>query len=395
MKYEDAIKRDSNEAHSIILEQIRPNSKILEFGPAGGRMTQILKKELNSCVFIVEYEEAAFEKVMKYADEGICSDIEKLEWKHIWKDYKFDFIIFADVLEHLKQPMKILEETYDLLSEDGSVLISIPNIAHNDILIKLYENHFDYTDIGILDNTHLHFWAEENLDEFEKDTGYQICDIKYKTVPTWTTEQFRNTDKIYFQALQELLSTRKNGEVYQFILNLKKKSYVAEKGILKHVQAEVGGHLFGRLYYDRGNGFSQEDSKTVVANINRNNRYSVEIEEKLDDNISRLRYDMLEGQSCVIYNLRISLNNEDDIEIESKYLENSDKVIFLDSDDPQLVFGNVGGKTVSINLEFSISKNDICDFYKKRYEDLMYTLNSVWEEKTIVIEETSQNRIEK
>ena len=37
MKYEEVIEKGANEAHNIILEQIRPGSKVLEFGSAGGR----------------------------------------------------------------------------------------------------------------------------------------------------------------------------------------------------------------------------------------------------------------------------------------------------------------------------------------------------------------------
>ena len=52
------------------------------------------------------------------------------------------------------------------MKEDGEILVSIPNIGHNDILVKLFQNRFDYTSIGLLDNTHIHFWGEENLDTF-------------------------------------------------------------------------------------------------------------------------------------------------------------------------------------------------------------------------------------
>lgn len=370
MKYEESIEKNSNEAHNIILKQIRPGSKVLEFGSAGGRMTKILKDEMGCCVFIVEYERCAFKKAMEFADKGICSDIEQLKWKRRWKRHKFDYIIFADVLEHLRDPLLVLSETYDLLKDDGSVLISVPNIAHNDIFIKLYNNHFDYTNIGILDNTHLHFWAEENLDEFEKNTEYQIYDIKYRTIPSWTTEQFQFSCKSCSPIMQELLSKRKNGEIYQFILNLKKKIYMQKMGLSKHIQSGLEGCFQGRLYYDRGNGFSQEDSKTVIANINTNGRYYIKIKEKLDEEVQSLRYDMLEGQSCVIYNLHAVLNETENAQIKNEYLENSDKIIFLDSEDPQLVFGNTNGKTIEIELEFSVSKEDICKFYRKKCEDL-------------------------
>lgn len=377
MKYEEVIEKGANEAHNIILEQIRPGSKVLEFGSAGGRMTKILKNEMDCCVFIVEYERCAFKKAMEFADKGLCSDIEQLKWKRRWKHHKFDYIIFADVLEHLRDPLSVLSETYDLLKNDGSVLISIPNVAHNDILIKLYNNHFDYTDIGILDNTHLHFWAEENLEEFERKTEYQIYDLQYKTIPTWTTEQFQSCSKNCLKLLQELLPQRINGEVYQFILNLKKKEYMQKEGLFRKTQQAKRGYCLGRLYYDRGNGFSQVDSKTVIANIDENGRYYVKIKEKLDDNVQRLRYDMLEGEGCVVYGLCAMLDGLEEAQIISEYLENSNKIMLLDSEDPQLVFDNTNGKSIEITMEFSISKNDICEFYREICEELSLKFNKI------------------
>jgi len=43
--------------------------------------------------------------------------------------HKFDVAVFGDVLEHLRDPWKVLEET-QLLKSEGYVVASIPNIAH-------------------------------------------------------------------------------------------------------------------------------------------------------------------------------------------------------------------------------------------------------------------------
>lgn len=373
MKYEDSIVEDSNEAHNIILKQISPGSRVLEFGSASGRMTKLLKEKLHCRVFIVEYEKAAYKKAITYADDGVCGDIESLKWKKKWKNIKFDYILFADVLEHLKRPYDVLCATEDILSTNGTVLISIPNIAHNDIFLKLYNNHFDYTEIGILDNTHLHFWAEENLKDFEDNTGYQICNVKYKTVPTWTTEQFRNTAEVLTSEMQTLLPRRQNGEVYQFILNLRKKEYVKENSIRSISDKTVTGYILGRLYYDRGNGFLQEDSTTVIAVLNDTGNYEVHIRECLDTEIVNVRYDPLEGQSCVIYDLKVLL---DGIERKESYQSFSNSFtskneIFLGSSDPQIVFENVGGKLFELTLTFAIEKECVERLLEKRIEELI------------------------
>lgn len=366
MKYDEDIVEETNEAHNIILNQIVPRSKILEFGAASGRMTKWLKEKLKCSVYIVEYERDAYHKALQYAEDGMCTDIENMEWKKKWKKEKFDYIIFADVLEHLREPLKVLSSTEEVLKEDGTVLISVPNIAHNDILLKLYYNYFDYTEIGILDNTHLHFWAEENLSEFETDTGYKISNINYKTVPTITTEQFKNVRVPLTQELQILLAERINGEVYQFILTLKKRTYAIEHNCECCKEEKKRGHIQGRLYYDRGNGFNQGDSITVVAHMNCEDHYLCILDEILGDNIVRIRYDPLEGQPCIINSLKVCLNDKEQFIslIGEDIIRNEDKIL-LNTCDPQIIINNVCGKKIFIKIDFSLSKNALCQFISK------------------------------
>ena len=148
-----------------------------------------------------------------------------------------------------------------------------------------------------------------------------------------------------------------------------------KEGLFRKTQQAKRGYCLGRLYYDRGNGFSQVDSKTVIANIDENGRYYVKIKEKLDDNVQRRRYDMLEGEGCVVYGLCAMLDGLEEAQIISEYLENSNKIMLLDSEDPQLVFDNTNGKSIEITMEFSISKNDICEFYREICEELSLKFN--------------------
>ena len=139
-----------NTSTGIILNKIPSGSTVLEFGCAAGRMTKYMKNALDCQVYIVEYDKKAFETAMQYAVDGVCDDILTLSWLDRFKEIKFDIILFADVLEHLSQPDLALSNAAKLLKDNGKIYISIPNIAHNDVLLKAFHNHFDYTDIGLL-----------------------------------------------------------------------------------------------------------------------------------------------------------------------------------------------------------------------------------------------------
>ena len=58
-KYNFKLDLDENDTNPKIIALIKPNSRILEFGSANGRLTQYLKEEKKCIVDIVEIDELA------------------------------------------------------------------------------------------------------------------------------------------------------------------------------------------------------------------------------------------------------------------------------------------------------------------------------------------------
>ena len=130
-------KIQDNNSHGIILSQIAPGSMVLECGCASGYMTRYMKEELDAMVSIVELNPSYYGQAKEYAADGICADLESQEWWNYYQGRKFDYILFADVLEHLDNPESVISRAVDLLKEDGTIIVSIPNVAHADILNKV------------------------------------------------------------------------------------------------------------------------------------------------------------------------------------------------------------------------------------------------------------------
>ena len=178
-----------NDSHGIILSQIAPSSIVLECGCASGYMTRYMTEVRGAKVSIVELSPSDYEKAREYAADGICADLESREWWDYYQGQKFDYILFADVLEHLRNPESVLNRAVDLLKEDGTVIASIPNVAHADILVNLLNGRWNYTPLGLLDNTHIHFWAEKNLDGLFRQAGLTVVEQDYTILSPFTTEQ--------------------------------------------------------------------------------------------------------------------------------------------------------------------------------------------------------------
>ena len=208
---------NQNSTHGKILSKVEPGSKVLELGCASGYMTKYLHEKLNCTVHVVEIDEECIKQAVEYADDAQCGNLDEDIWYGYYSREKYDYILFADVLEHLRDPLHTLTMAGKLLKENGRILISIPNICHNDILIRMFYDNFTYTSLGLLDRTHIHFFGGNNLPEFVESADLKLESIECLMMKTGTTEQRCDPEQIDKELL-ELLKKRQLGEVYQYIL---------------------------------------------------------------------------------------------------------------------------------------------------------------------------------
>ena len=81
---------------------------------------------------------------------------------------RFDVVLCADVLEHMPEPEKALLAAAAALREGGIMVASIPNVRHwRDVVWPLLRHgKWTYTEMGILDRTHLRFFTRHSINDF-------------------------------------------------------------------------------------------------------------------------------------------------------------------------------------------------------------------------------------
>lgn len=149
--------------------------KILEIGTGSGAMANAYKMK-NSSVKYIGVEIFPEYKALseRYCDKVYLEDFESPSEALIEEANDADFVIFADVLEHMRNPWKVLQLLATRIPDHCRVIASIPNIQHWSIQMRLMSGDFSYADSGLLDRTHLRFFTRKTILTLFTENGFLI-----------------------------------------------------------------------------------------------------------------------------------------------------------------------------------------------------------------------------
>ncbi len=210
---------DENSSLKKMLRLVGKNKRVIDFGCATGYFAQLLTQ--NGCeVTGIEVNVEAAKAAEQYCKKVIVADLDFISLIDILPNQEFDVAIFGDVLEHLRNPWKLLAETRQFLKPEGYVVASIPNIAHGAIRLSLLQGRFDYVELGILDNTHLRFFTIKTVEELFKNSGYFIEAVERTKIPMFSGSSWiPYIDKNSFDSqLIETIQQEEDADTLQFVL---------------------------------------------------------------------------------------------------------------------------------------------------------------------------------
>lgn len=188
MKYEAEIDlRNANTSHALLVELVGRERRVLDVGCAGGDLGRMLKRR-GCTVSGVEIDPAAAEAARHALDEVLVGDAAELDLVGHFGGASFDVVVFGDVLEHLVDPVAVLRRIGPLLDAGGSVVASVPNVAHGSVRLALLQGRFEYRSLGLLDDTHLRFFTRGSVHQLFRDAGLSPVDVRRTTVGVFDTE---------------------------------------------------------------------------------------------------------------------------------------------------------------------------------------------------------------
>jgi SAM-dependent methyltransferase len=161
--------------YSLISSFVDPGGTVVDLGAGGGAIAAPLIE--SKYQYVGADHDSNYVELLK--GKGLAAVEVDLNVLSEVKDFLDSFeevstVLILDVLEHLVEPQSVLEFLYDWSICNGSIplLISVPNVSHFDLGIRLLAGYWEPTPTGLLDATHLRFFTRDTLSRMLERTGW-------------------------------------------------------------------------------------------------------------------------------------------------------------------------------------------------------------------------------
>jgi methionine biosynthesis protein MetW len=184
-----------NGLDKIQINMIPNNSRVLEIGCATGFMSEYLRKIKNCYVLGVECDTEMAKLAATRCDILMQGKIDDKAFQNkidavVKEKGQFDIVFMSQVIEHIAFPNEVLVKIKDWLTDNGSLVISLPNVAHWRSRLRLLFGVWEYEKYGLFDNTHLRFFTIPGFRRDLENAGYKVVDEGY-SMPILTPKVIR------------------------------------------------------------------------------------------------------------------------------------------------------------------------------------------------------------
>lgn len=311
---------------------IEHGATVLEVGPATGNLAYHLSTQKDCTVDIVELDESAGKLAARFARNSCLGFVEgNLEndgWYQKLTDNRYDYIVILDVLEHIRNAEEVMQKLGMLLKDAGTILLSMPNIAHNSVIMDLLRNRFKYTNVGLLDDTHVHFYTYDSVKELLNKNG--LITVREQLIQKSVGQNEIAIDYgMTSRDVEAYIKTRNLGTAYQFLLSIQKGKKQPD---IRLEYDDTYDNLYEFVCFDA-------NKYSVLSNIKFNPSKNLSVRIEIPQGTTCVRIDPMD-KNCILSNIQITaiIENGEEVEIVPKEFTGimvDGKYVFFD-DDPQI-----------------------------------------------------------
>ena len=176
----DKLKSYYGQANPDILYKIPTNAKVvLEVGCGAGALGKAYKAINPDAIYMgVELNKESAEIAKDNLDFVWNIDAEEKKLDLPESISSIDTLVYGDILQHLRDPQKILIEQSEWLSPDGVVVACIPNAQNWSVILNLLAGKWPQTDDGIFDRSTLRWFTRKSIHDLFSEAGLQVHSIE-------------------------------------------------------------------------------------------------------------------------------------------------------------------------------------------------------------------------
>ena len=165
-------------SHALLLAEFPSQGngrRVLDVGCAIGYLSEILAQR-GFAVTSVDWPNTPHPPTVEFAGADLDDGLPQLTGL-------FDYVICADVLEHLRAPLELLKECRALLAPGGTLVGSLPNSGHFYFRWNVLMGRFPQHERGLFDSTHLHFYPWKGWVDLLRRAGFRVESVRCSGVP--------------------------------------------------------------------------------------------------------------------------------------------------------------------------------------------------------------------
>lgn len=121
---------------------------------------------------------------------------------------RYDLIFCSHILEHLANPAQLLRQLHDRLSPTGVLVVALPNLMHYRSRWPLIWGRFEYTEMGVMDRTHLRWFTFDSGQRLLQANGFvlEVATVETSLPPGKLTRHFPARVQVGIRALLRAIS---------------------------------------------------------------------------------------------------------------------------------------------------------------------------------------------
>ncbi len=206
-----------NTSHSLVADLVGRGKRVLDVGCWTGDLGRALVAR--GCqVSGIEIDADAAEKARADLETVVVADLDTEPSSRLFPAGSFDVIVFADVLEHLRDPVAVLADAANLLAPDGKIVISVPNVTHGSVRLALLQGRWTYTATGLLDETHIRFFNRSGVLAMFAAAGLVVDELRASIADPLNVEVVVDADRIPPSVI-EWVRHQRDAMVYQYVVS--------------------------------------------------------------------------------------------------------------------------------------------------------------------------------